>query len=64
MPATSKKQARLFRAAAAGRVKLKGMSKAKAHEMVAGHPTKDLPESAADRADRFKKMVAAKRKGH
>lgn len=63
MPPVSQRQARLFRAAASGSVKLKGMSKHKAKEMVSGHPTRDLPESSSDKADRFKKMVA-KRKGH
>ena len=43
MPPKSKKQARLMRAAAAGKVKLPGMSRAKASEYVRGYPTKQLP---------------------
>lgn len=61
MPAVSKKQARFFRAVAAGKAKAGGMSKEKAHEMVAGHPTKDLPETSKGEA--FKKAAARRHKG-
>ena len=44
MPAVSKKQARLMRAAAAGDIKLKGLTKKEAKEYVEGHKTKHLPE--------------------
>lgn len=45
-PAKSKAQARFLRAVASGsaRDKPEGLSKAKAKEMVEGHPTKGLPE--------------------
>ena len=46
MPPTSRKQAALFRAVESGSVKLSGMTKKKAHEMVSGYPTKDLPKTA------------------
>ena len=44
LPPVSKKQARLMRAAAAGDIKLKGLSKKEAKEYVEGHKTKHLPE--------------------
>jgi hypothetical protein len=45
VPPKSKRQARLFRAVAAGKARKKtGMSRAKARHMVKGHKTKGLPE--------------------
>jgi hypothetical protein len=44
MPPVSKSQARFFRAAASGSVRVPGLSKEEAEEYVSGYPTKDLPE--------------------
>lgn len=43
MPARSKAQARFFGAVASGRIKRKGLSRARAREMLRGTKTKRLP---------------------
>jgi hypothetical protein len=43
MPAVSRKQFKLFKAAEHGPTKAKGLSKAKAKEMTAGQSPKGLP---------------------
>ena len=55
MPPVSKRQARLFRAAASGDVKLPGLSRAEASEYVSGYPTKDLPERVSTKKKEKKK---------
>lgn len=41
----SQRQARFFRAVASGSIRVPGLSKAKAEEMVAGVPTRKLPKT-------------------
>jgi hypothetical protein len=55
MPAISKKQYRLMRAAAQGDVKLPGLSKEKAAEFVKGQSPIGLPEQAAKKG--LKRLV-------
>lgn len=52
MPATSKAQFRLMQAVAHGSAKVKGLSKAKAAEYVAGQSPKDLPEKSFSKPKR------------
>lgn len=61
MPAVSKAQARFMRAVASGDIKKKGLSKAKAHEFVAGQKTRNLPEKAGTNG---KKKGLSKVKAH
>ena len=49
MPVVSKAQGRFMRAVESGSIKKKGLSKAKAHEFVSGHPTKGLPERTTNK---------------
>jgi hypothetical protein len=49
MPVKSKRQARYFGAIASGRIKRKGISKARAREMLRGTKVKRLPETKRKR---------------
>jgi hypothetical protein len=54
MPATSKKQYRLFKAVEAGDTKLPGLTPSKAAEMTKGQSQAGLPEQAAKARKRFR----------
>ena len=54
MPAKSKAQYRFMQAVASGKLKVKGLSKAKAREFVEGQSPKGLPERKGKRKSRKK----------